>query len=1262
MADYGFKVPTGRGPGFMVGTLDAQGAGTTDPSFAIVSGNPNDAFRVDADYGVIEVNSVTYSDEVYPITLTVSRTDDVSTLNFTVELGLTVQVITKSPIIYVDPTNGDNSSSGNLQFPLSSFDEAIFRLAGGGTVLLYGGNYGNRTPSGISKVPMTIKALKGHTPVFGDLTFTYSESAVIEGIHFEGILNFEAKQAMSGRRRSSVAVKNCDFGDAARCVVLYTRYVSLLSSRLTNLTLVNNHDMVVVSNIVRTTISQSFWVSGHGYSDFFHNTFVGPFMLFTDGSEGSLRVHSNSFTGSGFVFNNVTAPISFKYNNIFGANPAFGVTPDSTNINKDPMFVDYAGGDYRLQDISPNRGMGDPGWVPESTPAQYGGNVDYTGAHRLHKGPVALGSAVFSYVDGKNAVTGATLLTSGSVLSSGKLFRLESDYSKVYMDDVFNKSTGKLTTCAFWFSPSQDWVDNNSAITIHSDAGNSYFYAQVDFNTTLSSPPNATSVRVFTNCAQSGNYAHEKFFPSAGIKAGEWYYVTLTNEGTYGDVGLNGLTETASQNYTYSNNRSGKNIYIRTSLGAVDIYGLAFWDGDAQYSKVRDHFRLSRPIDSFSGMSIWNLKAPYYENAVFVQRGGYNEIDGLECTLNSVTADGYRLVFNAADHVVLPDVLNKQVGKNTSVGMWVRPSQEWLDNGGLLFLVGNSDEDYQTSYIFPFIYYINDYQDTSRMRVGVDGTGSGTAFQRFYDRSEFVAGRWYYFVFSSENDGEAEFDSKSPFSENNYASPQFRTDTILRLKNVSDGLLEVWGLAIWDGDPVWSTMSVAYPQTTPPDKTEEGYDAGAYYSLSDGSDLKGNYTVPASSVVYNEKFFTITSEFNTGVPINDVRGSGGSGPFAIALKFKKATPPMTRIYFFKNNLGGSSISETLFYWDTDGELYFKDRNFATHHLVNWIKIGGSDTKTTSELLSLADYNSIIFYQNSAGNGRLCLNGYRSSDATNINPTYLSSSGLNWTIDTSESIGIFNVVYYNTTVSDAVLLNYSNSESGSGIFLPAPLSDIATTPDIGALENLSLRTERTEPDLHVGQTGYDMVYSGDTGRPFRKISRAVEDPSGDAVVIGVGEVTPGVSDRKIYTGDDSFTLNGSTVSIGDVQNQVPYVLKRDTAYIQPFDQVSAVEAGSAVYVSPDGDDSGVGTFMNPFRTISRALEEDVDVVFVLAGAYPTFQGVSGRRVVFLPRDDFYLWGGFQTSTLAAYAWQIDDYQDTSYKQSYSELSVDHPPGV
>ena len=252
--------------------------------------------------------------------------------------------------------------------------------------------------------------------------------------------------------------------------------------------------------------------------------------------------------------------------------------------------------------------------------------------------------------------------------------------------------------------------------------------------------------------------------------------------------------------------------------------------------------------------------------------------------------------------------------------------------------------------------------------------------------------------------------------------------------------------------------------------TGDGYDTDAVYSLSDGTDLKGNFTVPASSVTYDEKFFTIDSEFDTGLPINTIRGAG---VLNLSFAFRKNSIPSSRIYFFKNNLGGSSVSKTLFYWDTDGEFYFKDRNLGTTKLTTWTPVGGGSSVPTSEILSLTDYNKISIISNTPGNGKIYLNNHENDQET-WNPLFPSSTNDNWTIDTNEEINIFNVAYWDNSSSDSRITAYHES-------LPIEVSPI-TFPDGSTANEFILSTQK--PNLGYGDSGRKIFNKGLKTNPIR----------------------------------------------------------------------------------------------------------------------------------------------------------------------------------
>jgi len=216
-------------------------------------------------------------------------------------------------------------------------------------------------------------------------------------------------------------------------------------------------------------------------------------------------------------------------------------------------------------------------------------------------------------------------------------------------------------------------------------------------------------------------------------------------------------------------------------------------------------------------------------------------------------------------------------------------------------------------------------------------------------------------------------------------------------------------------------------------------------------------------------------------------------------------------------------------------------------------------------------------------------------------------------------------------------------------------------DIGALENLSDVNGRTEAELNLGQQGYDVVYDGDSDRPLRRLSKAMSDVSSDPVQFDLGSTTAKVSDRKMYFDDHGLELNSASVSVSNPQAATPYVLKRDSAFVQPFDQ--AAFEGVSAYVAMDGSDTdGNGSFAAPYRTIDKALSTIATVIFVMAGSYPLFTGVAGKKVVFVPRNDFYLLGGFMNTDLEGSSWQVTESLDSTYAFAVGLFTVSHPSGA
>lgn len=196
----------------------------------------------------------------------------------------------------------------------------------------------------------------------------------------------------------------------------------------------------------------------------------------------------------------------------------------------------------------------------------------------------------------------------------------------------------------------------------------------------------------------------------------------------------------------------------------------------------------------------------------------------------------------------------------------------------------------------------------------------------------------------------------------------------------------------------------------------DGYDDGATYSLDDGVDIKENYTVPPSSVVYDGKTFTISSDFDTGVPLSDIVGGLGNGPATLGVKAKLGLPSTGNVFVLIDT--GSFVV----FLDEAGDIKLTAGG-STNTVSTWTPISGSGTKTTSEILDISGGLNVFGVHLRDSGYNIFLNGYSS----NLSGAYssLPVSG-NWLIKTNDSVELSNVVYWNSNVSNSVLIAYANA--------------------------------------------------------------------------------------------------------------------------------------------------------------------------------------------------------------------------------------------
>jgi parallel beta-helix repeat protein len=162
-----------------------------------------------------------------------------------------------------------------------------------------------------------------------------------------------------------------------------------------------------------------------------------------------------------------------------------------------------------------------------------------------------------------------------------------------------------------------------------------------------------------------------------------------------------------------------------------------------------------------------------------------------------------------------------------------------------------------------------------------------------------------------------------------------------------------------------------------------------------------------------------------------------------------------------------------------------------------------------------------------------------------------------------------------------------------------------TGDIGAHEY----TDGTHTgEYYVDESGYDRAYFGGSSDPFSTIDRAF-DPSlaDDSINIVTNPVVPGGSSYGRYS--------SKNMALSDRDLKPGNETKKDIVYVTPT--FPSYDTG-AVYVGPDGaDDTGDGSYSNPYRTITRALQDPGQSIIVFPGIYPQFTGEINKKLIGVP---------------------------------------------
>lgn len=171
-----------------------------------------------------------------------------------------------------------------------------------------------------------------------------------------------------------------------------------------------------------------------------------------------------------------------------------------------------------------------------------------------------------------------------------------------------------------------------------------------------------------------------------------------------------------------------------------------------------------------------------------------------------------------------------------------------------------------------------------------------------------------------------------------------------------------------------------------------------------------------------------------------------------------------------------------------------------------------------------------------------------------------------------------------------------------------------TGDIGAFE---YNMNETAMGNYVAEYGFDKAYPGTETGPYATLDRGYQrtvstdlhietnfvpytnSPTGPYIIPSDGSSYSRFRSKNIVLSDSDIIVGGGTID--------------DVVIIYPSNP--SMETGM-IYVSPDGSDTGmgVGTYLNPYRTIKKALESNPSSIIVEPGYYPSFKGVSGIKLI------------------------------------------------
>jgi len=304
--------------------------------------------------------------------------------NFKVYDGIVTDAESRTPVLYVDPDYGSDSSSGDQVSPLKNLFVATAWAKRGGIVVLYDGTH---NPAEVIRKDLTIRGAEGAKPVITSVNVqdTTGSGWETNGLSFYAcqgrVENVKLSDSSIGLRFESspyMAVTRCELADSSFGVRAINCDPDIIRTRIHNVGVGLDFTNCINSYIYGNTIydsSVAIRAIDASRLDIDHNT-IDDCTTGVTLSKSYAYITSNNITNGGLGVEATTDSTFFSYNNNFYDTTDYNRVPDGTsaNIDTDPMYVDRPNKDFHLGTTSPD--IGTDTTVYDSL------RIDYDGVNR----------------------------------------------------------------------------------------------------------------------------------------------------------------------------------------------------------------------------------------------------------------------------------------------------------------------------------------------------------------------------------------------------------------------------------------------------------------------------------------------------------------------------------------------------------------------------------------------------------------------------------------------------------------------------------------------------------------------------------------------------------------------------------------------------------------------------------------------------------------------------------------------------------------